>query len=36
LDNLSEEVDKLDQDEVREIVHDVVNELSTTKKIQKS
>lgn len=31
-----EEVDKLDQDEIREIVHDVVNELSTTKKIRKS
>ena len=33
--SMSEEVDKLDQDEVREIVHDVVNELSTTKKIRK-
>lgn len=34
--SMPEEVDKLDQDEVREIVHDVVNELSTTKKIRKS
>jgi hypothetical protein len=31
-----EEVDKLDQDEISEIVHDVVNELLTTKKIRKS
>ena len=34
--SISEEVDKLDQDEVREIVHDIVNELSTTKRIRKS
>jgi hypothetical protein len=34
--NMPEEVNKLDQDEIREIVHDVVNELSTTKKIRKS
>ena len=33
--SILEEVDKLDQDEVREIVHDVVNELLTTKKIRK-
>jgi hypothetical protein len=33
--SISEEIDKLDQDEVREIVHDVVNELLTTKKIRK-
>jgi len=33
---ISEEVDKMDQDEVREIVHDVVTELLTTKKIRKS
>jgi hypothetical protein len=27
---------EVDQDEVREIVHDVVDELSTTKRIRKS
>jgi hypothetical protein len=34
--SISEEVDKLDQDEVTEIVHDVVDELLTKKKIRKS
>jgi len=33
--SIQEEFDKLDQDEIREIVHDVVNELLTTKKIRK-
>jgi hypothetical protein len=30
------EVDRLEQDEIKEIIHDVVKELSTTKKIRKS
>ena len=33
--SIQEEADKLDQYEIREIVHDVVNELLTTKKIRK-
>ena len=32
--SISEEVDKLDQDEVTEIVHDVVDELLTKKKFE--
>jgi len=34
--SIPEELDKLDQAEIREIVHDMVNELSTIKKIRKS
>jgi hypothetical protein len=34
--SIPEELDKLDQAEIREIVHDIVNELSTIKKIRKS
>ena len=34
--SIQEEAEKLDQDEIREIVHDVVNELLTTRKSRKS